>query len=239
MKPVIAANWKMNKTSGRAAGFVESLKKRIKKTDKDIILCVPFTDLSAVADKIKMTKIKLGAENVFYGEKGAFTGEISPSMLKSSGCEYVIIGHSERRKYFNETDKIVNKKIKASLKHGLKIILCIGENLSQRRKKQEKKIIWKQLKICLKGIPSALMKHIIIAYEPVWAIGTGHNAAPEQAEEMHKHIRSIAGKKTRIIYGGSVTPENIRSLMKQKDINGVLVGGASLSIEKFAKIVNC
>ena len=242
--PIIAANWKMNKSIGEAVSYIKELKGLVKNTkDKEIVICPPFTALSAVSAELKASEIRLGAQNLFHEESGAFTGEISPLMLKETNCKYVILGHSERRKYFNETDEIVNKKIKIALKNKLIPILCIGETLEQRKANKTKEIIKKQFENSLKNIKS---DKLVIAYEPVWAIGTGNNATPEQAEEAHafirrlvkKHFGSAAAEKIRIIYGGSVIPENIKGLMSQKNIDGALVGGASLDAKEFFEIID-
>ena len=247
MKALIAANWKMNKDIKEAVSFVKDFKKLVKNAKNiDIAICPPFTLLFELNELLKNSGIKLGAQNMHFEEKGAYTGEISPLMLKDAGCEYVILGHSERRQHFNETDDLINKKVKAALKNKLKPILCIGETLQQRNNNKTTEIIENQLMNCLNGINENEIKNIVIAYEPVWAIGTGKNAAPEQAEEVHKFIRSLLSKKynkkisdnVRVIYGGSVKPENIKDLMKMRNINGALVGGASLDPKSFAEICN-
>ncbi|MBI2523212.1 triose-phosphate isomerase [Candidatus Woesearchaeota archaeon] len=247
MKALIAANWKMNKDIKEAVSFVKSFEKLIKNAKNiDIVICPPFTLFSELNQLLKNSKIKLGAQNMHFEDKGTFTGEISPLMLKDAGCEYVILGHSERRQYFNETDDLINKKVKSALRHNLKPILCIGETLQQRDNNKTREIIENQLINCLNDINENEIKNLVVAYEPVWAIGTGKNAAPEQAEEVHKFIRSLLLKiynkkisdNARIIYGGSVKPENIKCLMKMKNINGTLVGGASLDPKSFAEICN-
>ncbi len=233
----------MNKTVKEAINLVTSLKKKL--NDVKIVICPPFTALCEVHDIVKNSNIELGAQDVFYEDKGAYTGEISAEMLKDAGCGYVIIGHSERRQYFGETDELVNKKIKKSLEHGLKAIVCVGENLEEREKSEHRAVIEKQLRRCLKGLKKNNMDHVIVAYEPRWAIGTGKTATPQQAQEIHSFIRSLLGmifsediaKKTKILYGGSVNPSNVNDLMKMKDIDGALVGGASLDAEKFVQIV--
>lgn len=227
MKSLIIANWKMNMDSKEVISFF----KKFKTTNKnDIVICPPFTLLNEVRELIKNTSIKLGAQNMYFEEEGAFTGEISALMLKDIGCEYVILGHSERRLLFDETDSSINKKIKAALKHDLKPILCIGETLKQRKNNETMKIIKDQLK--------NIKEDIVIAYEPIWAIGTGKNATPQQAEEVHKFIRGLLSKNTQIIYGGSVKKDNVKDLMQMNNINGALVGGASLDPKSFAKICN-
>ncbi|HJO01682.1 MAG TPA: triose-phosphate isomerase [Candidatus Woesearchaeota archaeon] len=241
-KSLIAANWKMNKSVKEAVSFIEDFKNYVK--DVEIVICPSFTLLNKLNESIKNTNIKLGAQNMHFEEKGAFTGEISGLMLKDVGCEYVILGHSERRQYFNETDELINKKIKAALKNKLKPILCIGENLQQRNNNQTMDIIKKQIIGDLNNVSEREIKNVIVAYEPIWAIGTGKNATPEQAEEVHKFIRELLSKKyngnaaknTRIIYGGSMKPENAKELLSMPDIDGGLVGGASLDAKSFAKI---
>jgi len=260
--PLIAGNWKMNKTSSEAVELVKKLKLLVKDADskkREIVVCPPFTALSDVAkelaDKNNKNKdnnmnIALGAQNLHFEESGAFTGEVSAQMLKEAGCKYVIIGHSERRQLFGETNQSVNKKIFAALKHGLTPIVCFGETLAEREKNKTKDVIKKQITESLNGIDQANdgdnnFNWIVIAYEPIWAIGTGKTATPGQAQEVHASIRKLleelSGKKTadstRILYGGSVKPENIKSLMMQKDIDGALVGGASLDVESFTEIV--
>lgn len=240
--PLIAANWKMNKTMPEAQSFMEELLPVITGIQNiDIVIAPPFTILYPLAPFFKDTNVKLSAQNVFYEEKGAYTGEISPLMLIDAGCTYVILGHSERRQYFNETNAIINKKIKAARKHNLNVIFCIGESLEERESGKTFDIIKGEIESGLKDVPQ---EHIVIAYEPIWAIGTGKTATPEMAQEAHKYIRqtlvSIYGDSAnniRIIYGGSVTPDNIDSLMACNDIDGALVGGASLKAESFARII--
>ncbi|MBI5188633.1 MAG: triose-phosphate isomerase [Nitrospirae bacterium] len=242
-RPFIAANWKMNKTISETQEFISGFVLTVKDiTDVDIAIAPPFTYLTVAAEKLKDTNVMLAAQDVFYAEKGAYTGEISPIMLINIGCKYVIIGHSERRQYFNETDDIVNKKIKAAKKAGLGTIFCIGESLEDRESKKTFDVLQKEIEEGLNGVDS---EGIVIAYEPIWAIGTGKTATSEQAQEAHAYIRerfrTLYGNKAdeiRIIYGGSVTPENIDSLMAGKDVDGALVGGASLKVESFVKIIN-
>ena len=247
MKALIAANWKMNNGIKEDVSFVKSFEKLIKNAKNiDVVICPPFTLLYKLNELLKNSEIKLGAQNMHFEEKGAYTGEVSPLMLKDAGCEYVILGHSERRQYFNETDDLINKKVKSALRHKLKPILCIGETLQQRNNNKTMQIIGNQLINCLNGINENEIKSIVVAYEPIWAIGTGNNATPEQAEEVHKFIRSLLLKTynkkisddIRIIYGGSVKPESIEDLMKMKNIDGTLVGGASLDPKSFAEICN-
>lgn len=241
-RPFIAANWKMNKTTSETREFISSFIPAVKDvTDVDIVIAPPFTSLAVAAEKLKDTRVILAAQDVFYEDKGAFTGEVSPLMLIDIGCRYVIIGHSERRQYFNETDEVVNRKIKAAKKAGLKIIFCIGEFLEEREAGKTYDVLQREIK---NGLYGADTENIVIAYEPIWAIGTGKTATPEQAQEAHAYIRErlrgIYGNKADdicIIYGGSVTPENIDSLMACKDVDGALVGGASLKVESFVRIV--
>lgn len=241
-RPLIAANWKMNKTLEETKSFLNefiSLVKDVK--DVDIVIAPPFTSLYLASSMLQNTNIFLSSQNLFYEEKGAYTGEISPIMLKDVGCSYVIVGHSERRQYFFETDEIINKKIRAGRLHNLKVIFCIGETLEERENQKTFDVLKRQLDNGLKDISC---EDIVIAYEPVWAIGTGKTATPDQAQEAHKYIREHLffkygdkAKEMRILYGGSVTPENIDSLMACPDVDGALVGGASLKPDSFARIV--
>jgi triosephosphate isomerase len=241
-KPFMAANWKMNKVSSETREFIARFFPEVKSiSDVDIVLAPPFTSLPRAAEMIRQTNIVLAAQDVFYEEKGAYTGEISPSMLKDVGCKFVIIGHSERRQYFNETDEIVNRKIKAAQKGGLSVIFCLGESLEERDAGRTFDIIEREMN---QGLDGTNIENIVIAYEPIWAIGTGRTATPEQAQEVHAFIREKLrmkyGNKSgdiRIIYGGSVTPENVDSLMACADLDGALVGGASLKVESFVRIV--
>ena len=238
----------MYKTINEAIELANGLKRELfalEGQDIDIVLCPPFTALSEVSEVIVESNIQLGAQDCFWQDEGAFTGEVSPFMLKEAGAKYVVIGHSERRQYFAETNDLVNKKIKAVLKHGLTPIVCIGETLSEREAGRTFKILDDQVKNCFQDINDQELLNIVIAYEPVWAIGTGKTATPQQAEEAQKYIRDLLAKmynkevasNLRIQYGGSVKPENIAELMRQEDIDGALVGGASLSVESFATIV--
>ncbi|MBI5742049.1 MAG: triose-phosphate isomerase [Nitrospirae bacterium] len=240
-KPFISANWKMNKGIEETVDFIKAFLPLVKGiNDVDILIAPPFTSLSAAAGLLKGTGIKLCAQNVFYEEKGAFTGEISPAMLLSAGCTNVIIGHSERRQYFLETDEIVNRKIKTARKNGLEVILCIGETLKEREDNKTFDVLEKQLSGSLKDVS---LDGMTIAYEPVWAIGTGKTATKEQANEAHAFIRGWLRKNKegadaiRILYGGSVTPENVVSLMSEPEVDGGLVGGASLKPDSFAQLV--
>ncbi len=241
-KPFIAANWKMNKTISETLEFIYNFIPEVKDTsDVDIVLAPPFTSLTAAAEKLEGTNVTLAAQDVFYEEKGAYTGEVSPLMLIDIGCKYVIVGHSERRQYFNETDGIVNKKIKAAKKAGLGIIFCMGESLKEREAGKTFDVLQREIEEGLNGIGP---EDIVVAYEPIWAIGTGKTATSEQAQEAHAYIRKrlniLYGNKADnfcIIYGGSVTPENVDSLMACKDVDGALVGGASLKVDSLIRIV--
>lgn len=246
-KPVIAGNWKLYKTNIEAADLITKLIPEVNKNrDVEIVVAPVFTALTSVKQAIADSNIMLAGQDCFWEEEGAFTGEVSPSLLLDAGCSHVIIGHSERRQYFGETDETVNKKIKAALTSGLTVLFCIGETLSEREAEKTFDVLNRQLTGGLSGITMAQVKDIIIAYEPVWAIGTGKTATDEQAQEAHAFIRSVvtglynqsAGNKIRILYGGSVKPENIKGLMTQPDIDGALVGGASLKAESFSAIVN-
>jgi triosephosphate isomerase len=241
-KPFIAANWKMNKTVSETGDFLSAFIPEVKEVkDVDIVIAPPFTSLTAAAEKLKNTNIILAAQDMFYEEKGAYTGEVSPLMLTDIGCRYVIIGHSERRQYFNEIDEIVNRKIKAAKKAGLGVILCIGESLEEREAGKTFHVLEREIN---KGLHETDIEKIVIAYEPIWAIGTGKTATPEQAQEAHAYIRERLRLKYGnraddicIIYGGSATPENVDSLMACKDLDGALVGGASLKVESFTRLV--
>lgn len=238
----------MYKTINEAIDLANGLKRELFKLDfanVDVVLCPVFTALSEVAEVLNETDIGLGAQNVYWLDEGAFTGEVSPSMLKDAGCQYVIIGHSERRQFFGETNETVNKKIKASLKHGLTPIICVGENLKEREANNTFKVIQDHIQGGLADISAEDLVKTVIAYEPVWAIGTGKTATPDQAQEVHKYIRDLLskmyGKETaesiRIQYGGSVKPENIAELIGKPDVDGALVGGASLKVDSFSAIV--
>ncbi|MGQ9645436.1 MAG: triose-phosphate isomerase [Thermodesulfobacteriota bacterium] len=244
--PFIAGNWKMNKTVTEAIDLIKELKVSLLGVEGvEVAVAPPFTALFPVRKEIEGSSIQLAAQNLFWEEKGAFTGEISAPMLKEVGCQYVILGHSERRQFFGETDVTVNRKLRTTLSQGLKAIFCIGETLREREEEKTFAVIERQVTGGLKGIGQEEMKSIVIAYEPVWAIGTGKTATPEQAEEVHRFIRKklteLYSKEIaegiRIQYGGSVTPENIKGLMGQENIDGALVGGASLKAEAFSKIV--
>ena len=245
-KKVIAGNWKMNMLPNEAMKFIEDLAPLVKDTKNEVILCVPYTDLFYALLTVQGTNIKIGAQNMHFEEKGAYTGEISAKMLKSINVEYVIIGHSERRQYFNETDETVNKKIKAAFENGLKPIVCVGETLEQRDEGTTIDIITNQTKLALEGLTDEQVANTIIAYEPIWAIGTGKTATKEDANDAIKAIRDkicqIYGQNVaeRVIiqYGGSVKSANAKELFEMSDIDGGLVGGASLKPDEFSKIVN-
>ena len=245
-KPIIAGNWKMNKTAKEAVELIENLKPLVAKSKPEVVICVPYTDLWVAKDAIKGSKIKLGAENVAWADKGAFTGEISAEMLKEIGVEYVIIGHSERRQYFGETDETVNMRLKQALKYELKPIVCVGETLTEREKNKTKKVLKKQVLEGFKDITAEDFASIVIAYEPVWAIGTGKTATAEDANKTIAFIRSLVkktwgaevAKALRIQYGGSMKPSNAKELMAMRNIDGGLIGGAALKAEDFAGIVN-
>jgi len=245
-KPLIVGNWKMNNTTAESVDLTEKLKRLIKDMAVvEVVVAPPFTSLDKVRDAIKGSNIKLGAQNLFWEDKGAYTGEVSPLMIRDLDCEYVIIGHSERREYFKESDEIINKKIKAALRNKLKAIVCVGESLKEREEDKTMQVIESQVKKGLQGLSLSEAKELIIAYEPVWAIGTGRNATPAQANEVHTYIRKLVSQifnegiasNIKILYGGSVKPSNSAELMSEKEIDGALVGGASLEAESFAQIV--
>lgn len=244
--PMIAGNWKMYKTCPEASQAARSLVSLLSDAaGVEIIIAPPFTALTGVFEIISQSNISLGAQNLHWETEGACTGEISGRMIYSAGCRYVIIGHSERRQFFGETDETVNKKISAALSAGLSPVICVGEDESERESEKTFSILDKQMEVGLKGLSSEQMDSAVIAYEPVWAIGTGKTATPQQAQEVHEYLRkSLAARfdekvaeKTRILYGGSVKPDNIAELMALPDIDGALVGGASLDPETFSKLV--
>jgi triosephosphate isomerase len=244
-KPFIAGNWKLFKTSAEAVELVSELQEKYHEFEEaQMVVIPPFTALCDVHITLKGSPIRIGGQDVFWEDQGAFTGEISAPMLKDVGCTYVVIGHSERRQYFGETNVTVNKKIKAVLAHDLTPILCIGESLEEREKGETINKVQTQIAEGLEGLDESSVQKIIIAYEPIWAIGTGLTATPEQAQEVHGFIRNELSEKygnqtgscAIILYGGSVKPANTFSLLKEKDINGALVGGASLSAESFIEI---
>ncbi len=245
-KICIAGNWKMNKTPAEAKEFLEELISKVKDSACDVVCCVPFVDLDAAIQATKGSNIKIGAQNCHWEENGAYTGEISAQMLKETGAQYVIVGHSERRAYFGDTDDTVNKRAKAALEKGLNVIICVGEDLEQREKGITEDLISMQIKLALKDIYKDEIKNVIIAYEPVWAIGTGKTATADQANEVCSHIRStiekLYDKQTAenmvIQYGGSMKPNNAKELLNMPDIDGGLIGGAALKTDDFASIVN-
>ena len=244
-KKIIAGNWKMNMTPTEAVKLVETLKPLVKNDDVDVVFCVPAIDIIPVAEAIKGTNIQLGAENMYFEEKGAYTGEISPNMLVDAGVKYVILGHSERREYFAETSETVNKKMLKAFEHGLTPIMCCGETLTQREQGVTMDFVRQQVKVGFQNITADQAKCAVIAYEPIWAIGTGVTATTAQAEEVCEGIRACiaeiydeaTAEAIRIQYGGSVNGKNAAELFAQKDIDGGLVGGASLK-EEFGQIVN-
>ncbi|MFW6268775.1 MAG: triose-phosphate isomerase [Bacillota bacterium] len=244
--PFICGNWKMNKTVSEAESMVSALKNKVSNvTGVEIGVCPPAVDLTSVQTIIEDTNIKLGGQNLHWEDSGAYTGEVSGPMLSEIGAEYVIVGHSERRQYFGETDQTVNFKVKAAFKHGLKPIICVGETLEERKKEEIEDKVTLQVKAALTGLDDGEVKKVVIAYEPIWAIGTGESATPEEANRVISIIRdvlrkeygSIADEEIRIQYGGSVKPHNVEELMQQEEIDGALVGGASLEAESFASLV--
>ncbi len=245
-KKVIAGNWKMNLLPNEAIAYIDTLDPLVADTENEVVLFVPYTDLFYSLLQIQNTNIKIGAQNMHFAEKGAYTGEISAQMLKSINVDYVLIGHSERRQYFNETDETVNKKVKTALENEIKPVICVGETLEQREKGETEEIITTQIEKALEGIKPEQMKDVMVAYEPIWAIGTGKTATSEDANNAIKAIRNkicqIYGQNVAesiiIQYGGSVKSTNCKELFTMSDIDGGLVGGASLDPHEFAKIVN-
>lgn len=249
-KPFIAGNWKMNKTAYEAVQLVQELSyltEEVKPEEVDVVVCPPFVALKSVSTFVEYEKpnFTLGAQNMHWEKEGAYTGEISPLMLKDLRVEYVILGHSERRLYFFETDEMVSKKVRAAYDNGLIPILCVGETLEERDSSQTNQVVQRQLFTVLDNLSSEEVERLIVAYEPVWAIGTGKSAFPETANDVARYLRALVGskfnpevaKKLRILYGGSVTPENVQEFTAEPDIDGVLVGGASLEASKFAAII--
>ena len=245
-KKVIAGNWKMNMLPNEAIDYIQAFEPLVKDAEAEVILCVPYTDLFYCLMNAQGTNIKIGAQNMHFAETGAYTGEVSAKMLKSIGVEYVIIGHSERRQYYNETDETVNKKLKAAFENELKPIVCVGESLEEREAGKTEEIITSQTRLALEGLTNDQVKATIIAYEPIWAIGTGKTATSEDANNSIKAIRAevkrIYGEEVAeeviIQYGGSVKSTNAKELFSTSDIDGGLVGGASLKPDEFSKIVN-
>jgi len=245
-KPIIAGNWKMHNTIEESIALVEDLKPLVKNASCDVVVCPAFVCLQAVAEAAAGTNIKVGAQNMYFEEKGAYTGEVSPYMLESLGIDYVIIGHSERRQYFNETDETVNKKLKKAYEHKLAPILCVGETLEEREGNITSEVLGRQVMLDLAGLTNEQADTLVIAYEPIWAIGTGKTATADDANDTIAYIRSVVSgifgedtaEKVRIQYGGSVKPNTIKEQMSKSDIDGALVGGASLKASDFAAIVN-
>ncbi len=245
-KPIIAGNWKMNMTPSQAKELVTDLIPLVKDAACDVVVCPPYVDIALVAELVKGTNIQVGAQNIHWAEKGAFTGEISAAMLKEAGAAYAIIGHSERRQYFGETDATVNSRTKAALAAGIVPIICVGESLEQREKGETDAVVSGQVKADLADIPGEAVAGLVIAYEPIWAIGTGKTATDEQANEtiglIRETIASLYGQavadQVRIQYGGSMNPKNVKGLMAQPQIDGGLIGGASLKAADFAQVVN-
>jgi triosephosphate isomerase len=246
-KKLIAGNWKMNKTSAEAAELAREIVLAVaNRPDVDVVICPPFTALESVAKVVEGSAIKLGAQNMHHEASGAFTGEISAPMLRAFFATHVILGHSERRTLFGETDGFINKKVLAALKNQLRPILCVGETLAEREAGSTLKVVQTQLEACLEGVSKELATNVIIAYEPVWAIGTGKNATADQAQEVHAFIRGLLTKifgdqpagRIRILYGGSMKPANAAELLAQKDIDGGLIGGASLEVRSFVELIN-
>ena len=246
-KPLIAGNWKMYKTVREAVETASELVQYTSAVDVDVMIAPPFTALASVAEVVKGTSVALGAQNLFWKNEGAYTGEISPLMLSDIGCQYAIIGHSERRQYFGDTDESVNAKIRAALEHKLIPVFCVGETETQREAKETFSVLDKQVTKGLEGLSSeALTGIIVIAYEPVWAIGTGKTATTDQVQEVHAFLRSLVEKRfdnllaktVKILYGGSVKPDNVKEIMNMPDVDGALVGGASLTAKVFNSIIN-
>ena len=244
-RPIIAGNWKMNNTNATTKKLLAEIAPLVADAKCEVVVCVPYTNIDTARKAIRGTKIKLGAQNVAWAPKGAYTGEISAEMLKELKVEYVIIGHSERRQYFGETDQSVNARVKAALEAGLKPIICVGETLEEREAGKTAEVVIRQTNGAFEGIDKAYLKRIVVAYEPVWAIGTGVTASAEDAQSAHAFIRGViadtfgaeAADKVRLQYGGSVKPGNAAELMSQPDIDGALVGGAALKADSFAAII--
>lgn len=242
----IAGNWKMNKTAAEAAELIGAIAAEVgSETSVDVAVCPPFTALDAASKALKGSNVKLGAQNMYHKASGAYTGEVAADMLKEFGCAYVILGHSERREYFKESDEFINEKVAAALANGLKPILCVGETLAQREAGQTIGIVSAQTEGGLAGVSKEDAKNVVIAYEPVWAIGTGKTATPEMAQEVHEQIRKVLAKlfgaetaeSMQILYGGSMKPENADALLAEKDIDGGLIGGAALKADSFVSLV--
>ena len=245
-KAIIAGNWKMNKTATEAASLIDALVPAVQGAGCDVVICTPFTSLCTAVEKCAGTNIGVGAENVHFEKSGAFTGEISADMLVDLGVKYVITGHSERRQYFAETDETVNKRTKAALAAGLTVIVCVGESLAQREQGVTEELVRMQVKIALNGVTADELKNVVIAYEPIWAIGTGKTATADQAQEVCAAIRKVVGelygedaaKALTVQYGGSMNAKNAEELLGKPDVDGGLIGGASLKADQFAIIVD-
>ena len=244
-KSIIAGNWKMNKTIAESLSFVNDVKDRVKNENVDVVICAPFIALKDLVEATKGTNIKIGAQNMHFEESGAYTGEVSAAMLNEIGVDYVIIGHSERRQYFNESNEAVNKKVLKALQEGLLPIVCCGETLEQREAGDTKEHCKEQIQKALKNVPKCDLEKIVIAYEPIWAIGTGKTATSEDANDVISYIRNVVRElygnladNVRIQYGGSVKPSNISEIMAKSDIDGALVGGASLASEDYVNLIN-
>ena len=244
-KPIIAGNWKMHKTIAEALEFVNEVKDRVNNDKVEAVICAPFTLLKDLKQATKGTNIKIGAQNMHFEEKGAFTGEVAPGMLEAMGVSYVVLGHSERREYFNETDETVNKKVLKALEVGIDPILCVGETLEEREAGNTKDVCKVQVEKALENVSKEDLAKVVIAYEPVWAIGTGKTATSEDANDVIAYIREVVANlygelanEVRIQYGGSVKPSNVAEIMNQSDIDGALVGGASLEANDYVELVN-
>lgn len=246
--PLVVGNWKMHGTQTEALALAREIRKGLRDIRRaEVVLAPPFTALTVVNEAIGATELRLAGQNVYWQEKGAFTGEISPKMLLELGCRFVIIGHSERRHLFNESDQAIAKKVIASLDAGLRAILCVGETLQEKRKGTTRRVIARQLRVALKEVGKSAIGKVEIAYEPVWAIGTGRNATPDQVSHVHRWIREMLkdlfgewqAKRSRILYGGSVRPDNAEELARAPEVNGLLVGGASLRPQDFLSIIRC
>ena len=244
-KPIIAGNWKMHKNIAEAVDLAKKLAEAQLNSEVEAVICPPFTALQAVSEAVRSTAVKLGAQNMSWADKGAFTGEIAPDMLLDLGCEYVILGHSERREFFAETNSTVNEKVKAAFRHGLKPIVCVGETLQTREDGRTQEWLKTQTEESLRDLPQDKLPELVVAYEPIWAIGTGKSASSAEANEALGWIRQIleqlygaAAEKIRLQYGGSVKPETIAELMQQPEVDGALVGGASLKADSFTEIIN-
>ena len=243
--PIIAGNWKMNNTIKEGLELIEEIKSHKLNDGVEAVICVPFTNLLDAKRALEGSNIKLGAQNMSWEESGAYTGEVSPLMLKEIGVDYVILGHSERRQYFNESDETVNKKVKMAISHKIKPIICVGESLEEREANKEKEVVKDQILKAFLDVEEKDIEDIVIAYEPIWAIGTGKTASSDDANNMLGFIREIIGEKygdkkdlIRIQYGGSVKPDTIKELMEKSDVDGALVGGASLLAEDFVNLIN-